>query len=403
MVWQQFAELDKRLESMAPWEKVQNYAIFYPRLVGDDQQELETGGNASSVAEARRLYPVLEEAGALYIDSVNYQAGAPNDPSSPWPAPPIRVNTNYLEQYPIVDDSGKQITVADDEQAWIVAVPEQFKAREAQLKELFQRMRAGGQGITGAAQAEARIVGVKAPERFVNQEIRIIWTASGQKVFGFDPKVNPDHGNMITDPVIEVMTPANSLTVDRLNAITGGLDTALKVRVDGDPAAVLADLGPLLRELKLNDNLRHLVSVHDAIGAQISELRSGLTQAIAFAAGALLVMIVLNAVIVVIGSDRLRRRLTVRRLHGIGFIRSYRELLFLLGGTWLVQSLIAAAAVVFLGRQTMSVPGIEVNPYAQLPKLLAVALVSLVVEALLVIVVARIVERRNAVKRLKEL
>lgn len=194
MVWQQFAELDKRLESMAPWEKVQNYAIFYPRLVGDDQQELETGGNASSVAEARRLYPVLEEAGALYIDSVNYQAGAPNDPSSPWPAPPIRVNTNYLEQYPIVDDSGKQITVADDEQAWIVAVPEQFKAREAQLKELFQRMRAGGQGITGAAQAEARIVGVKAPERFVNQEIRIIWTASGRRCSASTPRSTPITG-----------------------------------------------------------------------------------------------------------------------------------------------------------------------------------------------------------------
>ncbi|WP_216215679.1 hypothetical protein [Amycolatopsis aidingensis] len=200
VVWEQFVDLDERLETMAPWEDVQDYAIFYPRLVGDDQEELETGGDASTVAEARGLYPVLEEAGALYIDSVNYQIGVPDDPSSLWPVPPIRVNSNYLEQYPILDASRKRIDVADDEQAWVVAVPDKFKAQEAQIRETVQSMRTGGGGITGAVQAEARIVGEQAPARFADQEVRIIWMASGQEVFSFDPKVNPEHGNMITDP-----------------------------------------------------------------------------------------------------------------------------------------------------------------------------------------------------------
>ncbi|MGW5052655.1 hypothetical protein [Actinokineospora sp. NPDC004072] len=403
LVWQQRAELDERLAAMAPWADVDDYAIFYPRLLGDDQQEFETGGDASSVAEARGLYPVLEAAGALYVDSVNYQAGAPVDPSSPWPAPPIRVNSNYLERYPVLDEARRPITVADDEQAWVVLVPERFKAHEARYRELFQTMRTGGRGITGAVQAQARIVGERAPERFADQEIRIIWTASGQEVFSFDPEVNPERGNMITDPVVEVMTPGNSLPVDRLNAVTGGLDTGMKVRVDGDPAAVQAELAPLLRDLGLDDNLRHLVSVHDAMGTQADQLRSAANQATAFAVGALVVMAVLNAVIVAIGSDRLRRRLTVRRLHGIGFARSYRELLAVLGGTWMAQSLAAAAVVVWLGMQTKTMPGVEVDPYAQVPKLLAVVVASAAVEVLLVVVAARIVERRNAVKRLKEL
>ena len=403
LVWQQSADLAKQLDALAPWEKVQDYAIFYPRLVGNDQQELETGGNASTVAEARGLYPVLEKAGALYVDSVNYETGAPEDPSSPWPVPPIRVNTNYLKQYPIIDETRKPIEVSDDEQAWVVAVPARFKPREAELKKLFERMRSGDGEITGAAEAETRIAKEKAPERFAHQPVRIIWMAPGQQVFSFDPKVNPEHGNMITDPVVEIMTPANSLTVDRLNAIPDGLDTGLKVRVDGDPAATLAKLTPLLRELKLDDNLRYLVTVHDAMGTQVSELRSGLTQAVAFAGGALLVMVVLTATIVVIGSDRLRRRLTVRRLHGIGVVRSYRELLLVVGGTWLAQSLVAAGVVLWLGSQTMSTPGVEPDPFVQLPKLLAVALASLLVEVVLVVVTAGVVERRNAVKRLKEL
>jgi hypothetical protein len=403
LVWQQFTDLEKQRELMAPWEKVQGYAIFYPRAVGDDQQELETGGNASSVTEARDLYPVLDRAGALFADAGNYEPGVPPDPTGRWPAPPIRVNTNYIRQYPILDASHQPIHVDDGEQAWVVAVPEQFKPREAQIRELLQETRTGTGPITGAAQAEERITGNPPPDRFAHQAVRIIWTAAGQGVFSFDPQIDPGHGNLITDPVVEIMTPANSLTVDRLNAITGGLDTGLKVRVGDDPAAVLSGLAPKLKELKLDDNLQHLVTVHEAMAAKVSDVRSGLTQVMAIAGGALLVTVLSSAAIVIIGSDRLRRRLTVRRLHGIGFGRSYRELLLTLGGTWLGQTVLAGIALAVLAANTLPTSGAEAGPFDRLPELVAVAVASLVVEAVLVIVTARITERRNAVKRLKEL
>ncbi|MET9267104.1 hypothetical protein [Amycolatopsis sp. NPDC004079] len=398
VVWQQFSELAKQQELLAPWEKVQGYAVFYPRLTGNDQQELETGGNASSVAEARDLYPVLDQAGALFVDAANYEPGTPPDPTSRWPVPPIRVNTHYLEQYPILDASRKPITVAANDPAWVVAVPEQFKPREAQIRQLLQETRTGGPGITGATQAEQRITGDR--PRFTAQRVRIVWTASGQGVFSYDPQVNPGRGNLITDPIVEIMTPANSLTVDRLNAITGGLDTGLKVRVGADPAATLAALGPKLKELKLDDNLRHLVTVHEAMATQIDQVRGGLTQIAAFAGAALFVLVALTAVIVIIGSDRLRRRLTVRRLHGIGFTRSYRELLFALGGTWLGQTVLAGIGLAVLAMNTLSPSDTAASP---LERLVAVSVLSLVLEAAFVVATARVVERRNTVNRLKEL
>jgi hypothetical protein len=403
LVWQQFTDLDEQRELMGPWEKVQGYAIFYPRLVGDDQQELETGGNASSVAEARDLYPVLDKAGALFVDAANYEPGLPPDPTGRWPVPPIRVNTNYLAQYPILDEARKPIHIDDGEQAWVVAVPEQFKARVTQIRELLRETRTGTGEITGAVQAEERITGNRPPERFAHQDVRIVWTASGQGVFSFDPEVGPGHGNLVTDPIVEIMTPANSLTVDRLNSITGGMNTGLKVRVGDDPAAVLSGLAPKLKELKLDDNLEHLVSVHEAMATQVNDVRSSLTQVTAVVGTALLVIVVLNATIVIIGSDRLRRRLTVRRLHGIGFTRSYRELLLALGGTWLGQTVLAGLALAVPAMNTLSISGDQMSPFHQVPQLVAVAVASLAVEALLVVVTARIVERRNAVKRLKEL
>lgn len=403
LVWQQLTDLRQQRESLAPWQKVDGYAIFYPRSVGNDQQELATGGHASSVAEARDLYPLLDKAGAIFVDAANYGPGAPPDPTGRWPAPPIRVNTNYLRQYPILDSSRAPIDVRDDEQAWVVAVPEQYKPREADIRALLRETRAGSAEITGVAAAEERIAGVRPPGRFADQDVRIVWTASGQRVFGFDPQVAPEHGNLITDPVVEIMTPANSLTVDRLNSITGGMDTGLKVRVGGDAAAVLAGLGPTLRELKLDDNLRHLVTVHEALTTQADGVRSTVTQVTAFAGAALLVLVGLNAMMVVIGSDRLRRRLTVRRLHGVGFTRSYRELLLALGGTWLGQTVLAGLALVLLALNTISPPAGQVRPFAHVPELAAVAAGSLAVETLLVVVTALVVERRNAGKRLKEL
>ncbi|SES20988.1 hypothetical protein [Actinokineospora terrae] len=400
--WQQLGDLGEQLDLMAPWAKVQDYAIFYPRLVGDDLQELENGGDASSVAQARDLYPVLEAAGGIFIDSANYEPGVLPPPSSPWPAAPILVNNNYLRQYPITDATGATIAVRDDEQAWVVAVPEQYKAREGELRELLRATRTGDSETTGAVQAEERITGTPAPERFATQEVRIIWTASGQDVFSFNPVVNPDRGNMITDPVVQIMTPANSLVVDRLNSITGGLDTGLKVRVDGDPAGALDRITPLLEQLELEDNLRHLVTFHEALGTQISALRGALAQITAVACGALLVVFAVNTTVVVIGSDRLRRKLAVRRLHGIGVARSYRELLLVLAGTWPVQTLLAGGVVVWLTTETVSVPGIEQNAFGQVPALLAVAATTVAVEALLLGVTASLVERRNAVRRVKE-
>lgn len=401
VVWQQFSELAKQQDLLAPWEKVQGYAVFYPRMIGNDQQEMETGGNASSVAEARDLYPVLDRAGALFVDAANYEPGTPPDPTSRWPVPPIRVNTHYLEQYPILDAARKPITVAADDPEWVVAVPEQFKPREAQIRQLLQETRTGGPGITGATQAEQRITGDQ--PRFTSQRVRIVWTASGQGVFSYDPQVNPGHGNLITDPIVEIMTPANSLAVDRLNAITGGLDTGLKVRVGDDPAGTLAALGPKLKQLKLDDNLQHLVTVHQAMAAQLDQVRGGITQIAVFAGAALFVLVALTAVIVLVGSDRLRRRLTVRRLHGIGFARSYRELLIALGTTWLGQTVLAGIGLAVLAMNTLSPADTTAGPLDRLPELAAISVLSLAIEAMFVVVTARFLERRNTVNRLKEL
>lgn len=404
-VWQQLIDLEHKQELSANWAHNEDFAVFYPYSVGNDRSEQESGGNTSKITEARELYPLLDEAGAIFIDANNYEPTTMRDPQSPWPVPPIRVNTNYLAQFPIKDESGVPIKVDAREQDWVVAVPQQYKSQKAELEALFQAARTGGMGFEGATQAEASMVGEPVPEELANQKVKIIWTTSKQDVFSFNSNINPDGGNMITDPIVEIMTPGNSLTVDRLNSITGEMNTPLKLRVDGDPSTVLNELAPTLADLKLDDNLRHLVTGQEAILAEIAQMRSGVAWVGAFAGGALLVMLALSATLVAIASDRLRRRLTVRRLHGVGFVRTYRELLSFLGVAWLGQALLSVVILMLmeLNSEQSELPNADIDLFARAPKLLAVLAVSLVIEAAFVVVTAGIVERRNAVKRLKEL
>jgi hypothetical protein len=403
VVWQQLDDLGRRQQVATQWGDVGNYAVFYPRLVGNDSQELASGGNASAIAQARDLYPVLDKAGALYVDAINYEPHVPDlppDPSSPWPRPPIRVNTNYLRQYPILDESGHPITVADSEQDWVVAVPAQFKSRAPELQKFFESTRVGGPHMQGAVQGQQKVLHEPVPAAFTHQQVRIVWTAPGQRLFSFDTKVDPNDGYTIADPVVEIMTPANSLTIDRLNVITGEMNPPLKVRFDADPATTLRDLGPLLTRLHLDDNLKYLVTPQEALLTEISGVRDAITWEAVIGAAALLVLLALSVTMVVIGSDRLRRRLIVRRLHGFGFGRTYRELLVRLGVTWLAQSLLAVGVVLAM-RRLDALPT-EAGT-TQIVRVLTVLAVSVVAEALVVVVTAVIVERRNTVKRLKEL
>jgi hypothetical protein len=64
---------------------------------------------------------------------------------------------------------------------------------------------------------------------------------------------------------------------------------------------------------------------------------------------------------------------------------------------------VAGVAAVVLGLPARDVPKTAVSPVGEFPKLLAVLLLSLVIETLFAIVVATVNERRKTAERLKEL
>lgn len=397
----QFASASQARQGLlARWVVTAPYAVFFPHHNGNDLEEFENDGHATKIAEAGELYSALDDAGAIFIDASAYRKGVP---ASPWlPAAPIRVNANYLDAFPILDDDGARISVAQDEEAWIVLVPSEYRSREAEIVRHFQGSRVGDGEREGVAQAQASLLGVPAPERFRDQAVRIVWTAPHQDVFAFDATVEVERGNLVRDPIIEVMTAANSVVVDRLNSITGEINTALKVHVDRDAQTTLRELGPTLRRLGLEDNLIELVDANEAVLVELAGLRAAVAWSAGIAGVALLLLLALSVSFIAVFSDGRRRTLAVRRVQGFGLVRAHRELFAIVGIVWVAQVLLALAMLAARGGS--GAPASEDLSLANgLPGLLLLSPAVLVAELVLALTTATILERRSAVRRLKEL
>lgn len=390
---------------VAGWADTRDYGVFYPMLPGDDAKSMANLPPTRLPALTGDLYSILDDAGAIYIDAGLYQVGVPPQPSGPLPVSSIYVNLNYIARYPILGEDHQPIAVDPAETAWVVAIPATFKSQQAQMEDQLLKKRRGAPEFEGAFQFQERLPGKPPPESLRNQEVRIIWTEPGQDLFSFDSRVNPSGGNTILDPIVQIMTPANSLPVDRLNG-TSGPNGALKVFTGGDPAGTYAGLLPTLQRLQLDDNLHRLVFANEAplLRIDVAAAESRISRAAAVTVA--LVMLALGAASAVMIVARLRRMLIVRRLHGFSVARRNRELvvagglstlgMLLLGGLALLGDSTGHAPASWRGITGGDLTGISL-------RLAAVILVLSAVELMLALAVAGIIQRRTGALLVKQL
>jgi putative ABC transport system permease protein len=390
-LWLQYTNAAGERQQFGNWDRARGFGIFYPGEVGNDLVETETGGNATTAAEVYDLYPLLNDRGALYVDASNYEPVALAESFPPGAYRTIDVNVNYLKQFPLRDDSGRTIVIGEDTSDWVVLAPSRYRSQQAEILAYFQLQR------TGNGSAEQAAFGRAAPASVAHQKVSIIWMQDNQAVFSFNPLVNPGHGNNIVDPFIEVMTSANSLGLDRANMIGA---TALKIRLlDGDTVRTLQDLLPTLKRLKLDDNLPYLITMDEYVSQQIARLDNGI-RSVEFAGVALFVGLLILAVqSISILFERYSRRITVRRLFGAGFMRTYREPLLIFTAVWSFQ-LVGALVANRLGLNPFSTQ--TFSSVADDFTVVGIAASVALAEGLFSAGVLTFIERRSVVRVLKE-
>lgn len=404
-IWDQYHELSIKQENLKSWERSKDYGVFYPVKVGNDSEDVEKGSPKTTVTEVTGLYPLLNRMGALYINAIAYEQQSLILNSESSGIRSISVNLNYLQEFPLYDIQNNPVGISEETSDFILLVPEKYRDKEKDILDYFKKIR------KSRIEADENLFKVGIPNSVRNQQLTIIWIANDQKIFSFNPDVFRLENNMIVDPIIQVITEKNSLVADKANMMTGGGGRdPLKVKlINRDSQQTVKALEPEMKRLKLDDNLTTLISVDQYVIEQIYDLQKQRDQLLFLSIGLVAGLIVLVVQNLSVFFSKFQRRFIVRRLFGTGFIKTYKEYLWFLLATWVIQigicflinnglatSVLEKAASVFAVATSIyqTIGSSDINVFA-------VGAGVIVIELMASVIALFVIERKNKVKVLK--
>jgi putative ABC transport system permease protein len=377
--WWQLESIQQKKEELKNWEHSKDYGVFYPAHNGLDGERLFGRESQFEVTSRDELYFLLNRMGALFVNAIDYEESSLLVNQNWEGIRSVRVNPNYLKQFPVLDAEGRAVNVPEETTDWVLLVPAKYRDREEEILSYFQESRKRLVEIDRDYYQKA------VPDAVLNQNIDIIWLKNEQQIFSFNPKVFPAEHHVIVDPILEVMTEKNSLLADRDTVLGRGPGDPLKIKlIQRDPLLTYQTLEPELKRLQVDDNLKHLITVDEYILQEIyqheSSIKENVLAMLGLAAG-LVLLVVQNLLLFFHQNQKL---LIVRRLFGTGFFKTYQgyALLFIL--TWLVQ----------FGASVIANRGMD-------PKLMITAAILFVVEGVLSVIALMMVEQKNKVRVLK--
>ncbi|MBE0069982.1 DUF1430 domain-containing protein [Thermoanaerobacterium thermosaccharolyticum] len=408
-VWGQYAKIGVKRENLRNWEHSKDYGVFYPLYIGYDIEDIKHGSPKLNTLLTNDLYPILNKMGAVFIDAISYEEDVLKLNKDYKGILSIKVNPNYLREFPVYDIHGNIVHVSESTSDWILLVPEKYHNRKKEIMSFFHDDRIG---IGGSYETERRFYKRAIPNRIRNQQIRIIWLANNQKIFSFDPEVFPAENNLIIDPIIQVITEKNSLCADRANMMNGGGGSdPLKIRlINRDTSLTLKALEPHLKKLKLDDNLRHLITVNQFVLQEIYQVQKEIGYLLLISIGIMVGLLVLVVQNLTILFSKYQRKFLVRRLFGVGFFRVYKEFICLFSITWIFEILICyvinrglISGFLQLASRGSSVAA-AINEVIGISdtKLFVTALVLMLLELIVSAVTITILERRNIASMVKK-
>jgi bacteriocin-associated integral membrane protein len=334
--WLQYADIQKQKINLKNWENMKDYAVFYPVTSGYDATNIFGSDSLWEFTSHNELYFYLNEQGAILANTKQYEEQYLALNANWQGIRSIKVNNNYLQAFPVLDIHDQPVQVAEDTSDWVILAAEKYQDKEELIRDFFLSLRRERQ------ETDQTFYRQTIPEPILNQEIVIIWLKNEQRLFSFNPKVFPANGNLITDPIIEVITESNSLFADRDAILGGGGSDPLKVKlVDRDSSVTYKLLEPELKELKVDDNLRHLITIDQQILENIYRISTAIQETLLMILALLCGWLVLMIQNLIIFFNKYQRPFVVRRLFGLGFIRTYKEFWLLFLMTWSVLTIIA--------------------------------------------------------------
>ena len=325
-IWNYTSDLKASMKEYSGWTSADDYGVFYPLYNGNEQTSSEE--LQMEVVFGTELYSFLNSKGMIFANASDFEkhedfSDAYNSQSEPY-MKNFLVNPNYLKKYPVYDTEGKPVAVNENETAVVLIVPEFYRNEKGKIVNFYKNSQINHREVD----VDSYGLDPKLPKQ---QELKIIWAASGQKVFTFDPEIN-DSGK-INIPIITVLTENNSYVCQRQGILGNANTDPCKILLDEKSSEnTYKELQPELRKLGIDDNLKAIVSINKKAEEEQALTRSNLRLSLI----TMLVFLVL-AIFLIYQSSALvfaenKVRYTIMSVFGIRWTHIYKSYLLLKTG-----------------------------------------------------------------------
>ena len=321
-------------EKYKSWSVAEDYGVFYPLYVGEEQTQKEEIERDKVIGN--ELYSYLNSQGALFVNakeyeeeyiSLNAEYMTDNYEQS------LQVNPNYLQKYEVYDEDGNRILVDESETDLILLVPEYEKEKEEEIIAYYKKQQASYGEVAQDYYGENI-------DSLENQNIEIIWMKDDQTIFTFNPSVDLNKSS-VDNPIIQVLTEKNSYLPQRIGVLGNGNTDPLKVKLNGSSKDTYESMKEVLEELGLSDNLKAIVSVNEQATASLVTIKANLHLAIRLLLMLVALVLYLAYQTIYLMFEKNKKQYIVMNLFGLRMRMIYRKM------TLIVLSMIFIPAIIY--------------------------------------------------------
>lgn len=321
-----------------------DYGVFYPAVIGNNTR-------AHTLSDSKYLddymYLPLNKKGALIID--DHDLGQKISDNIKF----VKVNPNYLKEFPLYDVNGKRISVSNTDEMITLAIPTTKKIDRTSLIQYVQAMSKNEIGW--------------------QPKIKIINTLPKLNTKFIDINTN----NIINNEVIFITTMKNSSFVQR-NIMNGqGLGDGLKMPINQNTTKTFNRVKSRLLDGNYYDNYPQIVSLRQLPLEQLKiALGNVLAQSLLVISG-ILFSTILIVYTTLLFFKAFKRSIAIKRINGYSILLAYHKIWFLMLAQYILTM------IYIFSNDLFNWTSIEI------------VLVTVGLESLLVVSSVRYIEKRN--------
>lgn len=304
--------------NMDDWKETINYAFTTMFQL----PHTENGNTYEIGLKCQKLFESMEKQGALMMRPGWYfrknAAGKELflEEQSIYGSDFIEVNNNYLQKYPVYDKEGRQLDFSGNEDILTFLIPKKYEKNLDEIKELYEDypdLRYLDENLYNELKG--------LPENNARQEMRYIVYESHEKFFSYDPEVNKEEANYITDPIIMVTNANNRGTDIYLSMMTMG-EFLMPISNPEDP---YSELYPAFKELDLAKYIPATPTVYSRVDQQQYDLQQTLMEYASISFLSMIGYIIITIFISMNYVESNKRINAIKTFMGYSFVDRYKK------------------------------------------------------------------------------